>query len=551
MPRSNEPRMTHLRGLGAVALAAGTALGGPAALAESATPVVGPDAPGQQLPAAGRSLFDELFATGTGYDVPYPFERLLDALNARVAPARARTALIPLGRSLQRYAADPDYFASPRLVVAIDADGVAAIDAPLMRDRLFLGYQPAAEAIEVISYNETAGRFEFQEITDYGAGLVPRIGYAARDICVPCHQGHGPIFSRPLWGETNANLAVAEKLAALGASYHGAPVREGVDTLDDLDLSTDRANRVAVVNRLWNEGCGNDAAGAACRAALLKAALAYRLTGARAEWQPAGMEQEAALLQDRAVGLWPGGLAIPSPDLPNRDPLAEIAAAQGVGQILEPQGAVDPRSPRAALLQWQPAAEPDATFAAAARDVAGMFATADIVWLDSRLATQSGPASRHTTPCRLRRVAQDDDRVELRAECGGGDFVLAGFVTMAGAEIRGGRIDTLAIGGEAAVRRLRIGDGSITRNGDAEIIRLVPREDGAGLSARLLSGERLAALTLRSGGDSQATAEIDVVDDLDALDLAVGELLDTDALGPGPFRRRGVLAGLDQALAMR
>jgi hypothetical protein len=543
--------MTHLRGLGAVAFAAGAALGGPVAFGESATLVLGPDAPGQELPAAGRSLFDELFATGAGYDVPYPFERLLDALNARVAPARAHTALIPLGRSLQRYAADPDYFGSPRLVVAIDADGVTAIDAPLMRDRLFLGYQPAAEAIEVISYNETAGRFEFQEITDYGAGLVPRIGYAARDICVPCHQGHGPIFSRPLWSETNANPAVVEKLAALGASYHGAPVREGVDALDDLDLSTDRANRVAVVNRLWSEGCGEDAAGAACRAALLKAALVYRLTGARTEWRPAGMEQEAALLQDRVIRLWPGGLAIPSPDLPNRDPLAGIAAAQGVDQILEPQGPVDPRSLRVAVLQWRPAADPATTFAAAARDVAGMFATADIVWLDRRLAAQSEPVSRRSTLCRLRRVALDGDGVELRAECNGGDFTLAGFVTMAGAEIRGGRIDALTIRGEAAVRRLRIGDGSIARDGDAEVIRLVPREDGAGLSARLLTGARLAAVTLRSGGESEATAEIDVVDDLDALDLAVGELLDTDALGPGPFRRRGVLAGLDQALAMR
>ena len=551
MPEPNEPRMTHLRGLGAVAFAAVAALGGSAALAGSATLALGPDTPGQQLPAAGRSLFDELFATGAGYDVPYPFELLLDALNARIAPARAHTALIPLGRSLQRYAADPDYFASPRLVVAIDADGVAAIDAPLMRDRLFLGYQPAAEAIEVISYNEVAGRFEFQEITDYGAGLVPQIGYAARDICVPCHQGHGPIFSRPLWSETNADLAVAEKLAALGASYHGAPVREGVDALDDFDLSTDRANRIAVVNRLWDEGCGDDAAATACRAALLKAALAYRLTGARAEWQPAGMEQEAALLQDRAVRLWPDGLATPSPDLPNRAPLAEIAAAHGIGQILEPKGPADPRSPRAALLQWRPAADPSATFAAAARDVAGMFAIADIAWLDRRLATQSGPASRHTTPCRLRRVAQSGDRVELRAECGGGEFALTGFVIMTGAKIHSGRIDALAIGGEAAIRRLRVEDGSVMREGDAEVIRLVPREDGAELSARLLSGARLTAVTLRSGGDSQATAEIDVIDDLGALDLAVGELFDTDALGPGPFRRRAVLAGLDQALAMR
>jgi len=550
MPRLNEPDMIRLRGLAVMVVAAGTVLAGQSALAQEATLVLGPDAPGQQLPAAGHSLFDELFATGTGYDVPYPFERLLAALNARTAPAQARTALIPLGRSLQRYAADPDYFASPRLVVAVDADGTAAIDTPLMRDRLYLGYQPAAEAIEVISYNEAAGRFEFQEITDYGDGLVPRVGYAARDICVPCHQGQAPIFSRPLWSETNASAAIAEKLAALGASYHGAPVRESVDALDDFDLSTDRANRIAIVNRLWEEGCGADEAGAACRAALLKAALAYRLTGARAEWQPAATEREAALLQGRAFRLWPGGLATPNPDLPNRDPLAETAAGRSIDEILESQGSIDPRNPRPALLQWQPTQEPGTTFAAAARDLAGMFAASDIAWLDAHLAAQSGPATSHRSPCRLQRVAQDADRIELRAECGGGDFSLVGFVTMAGATI-GGRIDTLSIGGETAVRRLRIATGSVTRGGDAEIIRLVPQESGAALSARLLSGGRLTAVTLRGDGESQAMAQIDVVNDSKMLDRAIGALIGSEALGPGPFRRRAVLASLDQTLAMQ
>ena len=56
-----------------------------------------PDEPGPNLPPAGRSLFDELFEIsppGTPrpdarYDLPFPFERLLDELNARIAPAKA------------------------------------------------------------------------------------------------------------------------------------------------------------------------------------------------------------------------------------------------------------------------------------------------------------------------------------------------------------------------------------------------------------------------------------------------------------------------------
>src|SRR5690606_22316779 len=158
----------------------------------------------------------------------------------------------PLGRSLQRYAADPDYFDSPRLVVAVDADPVdIRLDAPRLKDRLFLGYQPASEAIEVISYNEAAGRFEFQEITDYSVGQNPRVEYAVRGICVTCHQSHAPIFSRPLWSESNGNPEIAARLAGLGEQYHGAPVRQGVDSLDDIDQSTDRANRLSTIALLW------------------------------------------------------------------------------------------------------------------------------------------------------------------------------------------------------------------------------------------------------------------------------------------------------------
>ena len=181
-----------------------------------------PDEPGPNLPPAGRSLFDELFEIsppGTPrpearYDLPFPFERLLDALNARIAPAKATTVLIPLGRSLQRFAADPDYFDSPRVVVAVTEDRDAP-DRARLKDRLYIGYQERADEIEVISYNEAAGRFEFQ-LVDYRAGSVPRVEYAERFICVGCHQGHGPIFPTAVWNETNADPKVAARLSGLG-----------------------------------------------------------------------------------------------------------------------------------------------------------------------------------------------------------------------------------------------------------------------------------------------------------------------------------------------
>jgi hypothetical protein len=252
--------------------------------------LVDPAEPGPNLPPAGRSLFDELFEVsppGTPrpdarYDLPFPFERLLDELNARIAPAKATTVLIPLGRSLQRFAADPHYFGSPRVVTAVTDDGGAPGRAHL-QDRVFIGYQERAGEIEVISYNETAGRFEFQLI-DYRPDSVPKVEYAERFICVGCHQGHGPIFPTAAWNETNADPEVAARLAALGESFHGAPTGGGLDRADAFDRSTDRAGRLAFANALWAIGCGepDEPEAAQCRGDLLLAALLSAWRGAAA-----------------------------------------------------------------------------------------------------------------------------------------------------------------------------------------------------------------------------------------------------------------------------
>jgi hypothetical protein len=166
---------------GSVALALALAMSAPAA-AETPSLLANPKVPGPNLPPAGRSLFDELFERGppassrdaADYALPVPFERLLADLNRRIAPAEATTVLIPLGRSLQRHAADPDYFAAPRVVVAIP-EHAGVPDRPWLQDRLFLGYHADAEIIEVISYNEAAGRFEFPLVEDYRPGRVPRV----------------------------------------------------------------------------------------------------------------------------------------------------------------------------------------------------------------------------------------------------------------------------------------------------------------------------------------------------------------------------------------
>ena len=90
-----------------------------------------------------------------------------------------KQVLIPLGRSLQRNAGAPDFFRYPRVVAAVDAEAADSSGMPL-KDRLFLGYHEKAAIIEVISYNEAAGRFEFQVVKDWSTGSK-----ASRLLCQP------------------------------------------------------------------------------------------------------------------------------------------------------------------------------------------------------------------------------------------------------------------------------------------------------------------------------------------------------------------------------
>jgi hypothetical protein len=215
---------------------------------------IDPAVPGSTLPPAGRSLFDFVAAAG----VPFPFEALVRKVEADAGCTGqcVKPVLIPLGRS-QRAAAAPEFFTFPRVVVAVTGEGVGPM---LARDRIYLGYQEQANLVEVISYNEAAARFEFQLVRDYRAGGTPQVVYANRDVCTACHQNHAPIFSRPVWDETNANPKIAARLSAARKSYYGIPVHRGVDIPNAIDDATDRANRIGATQRIWREACDAPAA---------------------------------------------------------------------------------------------------------------------------------------------------------------------------------------------------------------------------------------------------------------------------------------------------
>ena len=185
----------------------------------------------------GRTRFDHMFPQ----EIPFPFEKLLKKMSQE---SEVKTVMLPLGRSLQRRAGAPEVFRYPRIVAASGDD------------QIFLGYNEKAKILEVISYNERLGQFQFQVVHDYDGNLQPRVRYAPRQACISCHQNEAPIFSLAPWDETQANPLVAKKLRqALGHSYHGVPTQSSQDAPFDVDSATDRANMFSVHQQAWAKLC--------------------------------------------------------------------------------------------------------------------------------------------------------------------------------------------------------------------------------------------------------------------------------------------------------
>ena len=215
-------------------------------------------------PVHAASAFELLYpATNGVLPLPTPFGRLLDDLRQRSGGAEVQVAFVPLGRSLQRMAADPEFFNSPRIIAAVTRDGSTG---PMLRNRLFIGYQPASGAIEIIAFDASKGRFVFQEVTQYEAGSVGAFTTHDEQGCIACHQAASPIFSASPWQETNANPAV---VSALLPMYEGVNVTVDFDGLDRFDRAVRAAARLQAAAQLWRQGCKTRV----CRAALIGEAL--------------------------------------------------------------------------------------------------------------------------------------------------------------------------------------------------------------------------------------------------------------------------------------
>jgi hypothetical protein len=266
-------------------------------------------------PAAAATVFDQLYPAKDGeLTLPYPFSALVDDLRART-DAEIQVGFIPLGRSLQRFAANPDYFTSPRIILAIPANGKSATP---LRDRLFMGYQPATNAVEIIAFDEAKGQFRFLQVEDYRAQGRQVLTGIDEEACISCHQSRGPLLGAPPWDESNANPQV---VAMLPGTVQGLAVRQDFDGIDQFARSVQRANRLPVAIKL-------------------KHALA--------------LKDQAQSVVTALTKAFPDGVSIIDPKIPNRDPVSLLNSGSPLLDVLQAKDAFDPETKRKPVPVWMP-----------------------------------------------------------------------------------------------------------------------------------------------------------------------------------------------------
>ena len=506
--------------------------------------------PGPDIASIGQSRFDQLFRQETGnYRIPYPFARLIEQLESQldngIDPA-VRQVFVPMGRSLQRDTPAPDYFLFPRQIIALEGEPVTAgmQASQVMEYRLFIAHQPKTQTLEVISYNDDAGRFEFQVVENYGADKTPRIRPANRAMCMSCHHNAAPIFARVPWSETSFNVAVASQLVSALPHQYSSLI--GVVTLDAgvIDVLAERANYLSVAQTIWKQGCDT----AACRAAMLRAALQYRLSGESSfDSTTASYRHEYfAELARNWSRKWPQGLALPGSRLSDRDPFASDTTK------LED----DPLLPRPAQAIWH-RVDPILADGIIYR-LAGFFTRTDIQRIDRHLIASASAGTiathRYQAACR----AQPGAANSYTLSCGD-NASLESLQAILEVEISRDRIKSLRF---ISLRIPR--DSNLLQPDIVELTQFSgklearPGNERAQLSLRLASGDRIDSMTLQWDADltGDSRLEITISPEFAIVDRALAKLLDhhraghADSLRQGVFRRKPVLQELMQALSM-
>jgi hypothetical protein len=543
---------------------------------------VDPAVPGPNLPPVGRSVFDYV----VGGRVPFPFQALVKLIERQTGadgagPGPIKRVLIPLGRSLQRSAAAPEFFKYPRAVVAVDGEPAQAHGKPavFLKDRLFLGYQEKAGVIEVISYNEAAGRFEFQVVTDYRSGGHPEIAYANRKVCTVCHQGHAPIFPTQLWDETNANPEIRSLLEKQGRSFYDFRIGQGVDVPNAIENAADRANLFSAYQRLWQEATGSNTAEAIrWRADAFTLLLQYRLTGSESfdhtsvRYRTRFLQPFAKHWQDK----WPQGLRIPNADIPNRNPLAMIGTglhADDPGvllRLIEEQTKIpaefEPSNRRGPSESWS-ASNPE-DLDRVIKGLAGFLSESDVRDLDEYLFERARVRDMqrvefHET-CRLsaRRKGSEIDRLTLDCGTPNGQLDIEGVLYLTGNHVTGGTIGRVLINGRLEARQLDIVRGEVSTGAGRNTVTVDLARNTARLHARLPDGRALDKFILSWASDSHGDSlpcdvTLRVFDDFSPVDAAVAGMVSAtmdgslDVFSSRPFRRASLISALYARLGLK
>jgi hypothetical protein len=361
-------------------------------------------------------------------------------------------------------------------------------------------------------------------------------------MCMSCHHNAAPIFARIPWSETSFNVEVAKRLAAALPGRFASLIE--VLSLDAgvIDILAGRANYLSAVQFFWRQGCTN----AACRAAMLRAALQYRLSGkanfdrSRADYRRDYVDGLAQNWKTR----WPGGLALAGSRIDDRDPFASAAAP-------------DPLLPRPPQASWHEVDEPLA--AGIVFRLGSFFTRADIRRLDRQLV----------------RLAADEplNPLRYRAECSAPDPAAVPLGLVCGADSGPGELKAhLEIDSRTRdTGGLRVTSLSIPRDpnllqpgivaADFSVGRIEARfgNPETGLSQRLANGDRVVSMSLaweQSPARGASRLEIRVSPEFLLLDAALRRLAampTRDArlsLDGGVFSRESLLRPLMRELGM-
>lgn len=559
--------------------------------------IVDPRQTGESLPPEGHSLFDFVFTTTVDgklvYDIPFPYSRLIKKLQTlvdddNIYESSVKQVLVPLGRSLARNIARPDFFRYPRVVSIVDTEPKFQKNDPglMLKDRLYIGYGEAAQILEIISYNEAAGRFEFQIVTDYKQGGQPKVFYANREVCSACHQNGALIFSRQQWDETNSNPRIAALLAEHQDNFYGVPVKKGVDIPFAIDAATDRANLFSLYQLMWQQGCksahSSSHSDIKCREQLLTYTLQYLLSN-RNVFDNQSEHYITEFLPQLTANWkkwWPDGLLIPDPDIPNRDPLLIKTNTTAISNVSSDNfssiarttlntmlakndvpSKFEPLNYRPPMENWSVDMKGlDQTIVAG---LAGFIPNSDIQQLVKVLDNNTKiSVSRHELTCTINESKQNSSEKKTRFTCRSNDqkTLLQGrFVTNSNKWISG-KISKLLIDGQAQFDLLLTPSDLKWKNDISKAgLRILSSNDFSTrsnvLPARLPDGNSIEHFKLEWNRSKQkSTATLFVRHDFGLVKNAIAKIASltaeqkSDALSDKPFRRAVIMKELLETL---